>query len=93
MRRVTLSGLVVALVIGVGLSAHAMVIAQSELPSAVQETVLNESKGVALKSIEMHDLDGRSVYEVVWQVSGINIGILTDQDGNVLARRRRPAND
>jgi hypothetical protein len=91
MRRIALTGVILACLGGYVPSVSAMPIEQPELPPVVQETVLQEAGSTALKRIELLSVEGRPVYEVVWQLGRTDIAILVDRDGRVLARDRRPA--
>ncbi len=80
----------IALTVLVGLIVAATAIAQekpikrSELPAAVERTVVEQSQGATIRGFSQEKEKGQSLYEVEMTVNGKSRDILMDASGSIL---------
>ena len=82
--KVSVSGLVVAVVaVGVAQSQEKK-ITREQLPPAVEKTVAEQSKGATIKGFSTELEKGKRLYEVELTVNGHGKDISMDKDGNIV---------
>lgn len=59
-------------------------IKRSDLPAAVEKTVVEQSKGATIKGFATETEDGKKIYEAEMSVNGHGKDISMDEKGNIL---------
>jgi len=81
---------IIVMVSALGAAAWADKVTETQLPPAVQRT-LNQHKGSdAIKDIERETKNGRTVYEVEFNRTGLNPKLVIAEDGTVVRDAREP---
>jgi uncharacterized membrane protein YkoI len=58
-----------------------------QVPPAVRETLLRESGGAAIKTVDMETDDGKTTYEADAKIGGENWEIKVSPDGKLLSKK------
>jgi ATP-dependent protease HslVU (ClpYQ) peptidase subunit len=83
-RKVLIASCVLVLAGFSNIQAQEKKIKRSELPSAVEKTVVEQSKGATVRGFSTEVEKGQRVYEVEMVVNGHTKDLLVDENGNVL---------
>ena len=59
----------------------------SQCPEAVQKTLKREAMGEEIKSVDMEQLTGKTVYEADVKIEGHNYEVLVDPKGMLLSKK------
>ena len=81
----TVASVAVALLAG-GAAAAERPVQMKDLPPAVQQTVLKETKGLAVVGLSVETENGRTLYEAETRVEGHTRDILIDASGTVVEK-------
>src|ERR1700730_3454104 len=76
--------LVVGLLLAVSTFAQEKKIKRSELPAAVEKTVVEQSKGATVKGFNEEKENGQTTYEVEMEVNGHSKDVQMDASGVVV---------
>lgn len=62
-------------------------VAYAQCPEAVQKTLYREGRGQEIKTVDMEQLKGKTVYEADVKLDGHNYEILVDPKGMLLSKK------
>ena len=62
-------------------------VAYAQCPEAVQKTLYREGRGQEIKTVDMEQLKGKTVYEADVKLDGHNYEILVDPKGTLLSKK------
>ena len=62
-------------------------VAYAQCPEAVQNTLKREAMGQEIKSVDMEQLKGKTVYEADVKIEGHNYEVLVDPKGILLSKK------
>ena len=62
-------------------------VAYAQCPEAVQKTLYREGRGQEIKTVDMEQLKGKTVYEADVKLDGHNYEVLVDPKGMLLSKK------
>ena len=62
-------------------------VAYAQCPEAVQKTLYREGRGQEIKTVDMEQLKGKTVYEADVKIEGHNYEVLVDPKGMLLSKK------
>jgi len=91
MTRIGTVAIVAVALVASGAAAAERPVKMKDLPLAVQETVLKETKGLTVVGLSEETEKGRTVYEAETRVEGHTLDILIDASGTVVEKEEEVA--